>query len=79
MHDIKITNDIAKMVMVKKVVVKRKGELYLQPGGKHLMFLNKKKLIDGDSFNIQINLKNGTSQNIKTMVLNKNLKSNYLN
>ena len=44
MHDIKITNDIAKMVMVKKVVVKRKGELYLQPGGKHLMFFwNKKK------------------------------------
>ena len=73
MHDIKITNDIAKMVMVKKVVVKRKGELYLQPGGKHLIFGIKKKLIDGDSFNIKINLKNGTSQNIRTMVLNKNL------
>ena len=43
MHDIKITNDIAKMVMVKKVVVKKKGELYLQPGGKHLMFFENKK------------------------------------
>ena len=43
------------------------------------MFFGIKKLIDGDSFNIKINLKNGTSQNIRTMVLNKNLKSNYLN
>ena len=80
MHDIKLTNDIAKMIMMKEVVVKRKSQLYLQPGGKHLMFFGiKKKLNDGDSFDIQVNLKNGTIHNVKTMVLNKNLKSNYLN
>ncbi len=80
MHDIKLTNDIAKMIMMKEVVVKRKSQLYLQPGGKHLMFFGiKKKLNDGDSFDIQVNLKNGTIYNVKTMVLNKNLKSNYLN
>ena len=38
MHDIKITNDIAKMIMIKKIIVKKKDQLYLQPGGKHLMF-----------------------------------------
>ena len=43
MHDIKLTNDIAKMIMMKEVVVKRKSELYLQPGGKHLMFFGIKK------------------------------------
>ena len=80
MHDIKLTNDIAKMIMMKEVVVKRKSQLYLQPGGKHLMFFGiKKKLNDGDSFDIQVNLKNGAIHNVKTMVLNKNLKSNYLN
>ena len=80
MHDIKFTNDIAKMVMMKEIVIKRKSQLYLQPGGKHLMFFDiKKKLRDGESFNIQVTLKNGTKQNIKTMVLNKNLKSNFLN
>ena len=64
MHDIKITNDIAKMVMVKKVVVKRKGELYLQPGGKtfNVFWKLKKNLSMGSSSNIKINLKNGTSQ-----------------
>ena len=80
MHDIKLTNDIAKMIMMKEVIVKRKSQLYLQPGGKHLMFFGiKKKLNDGDSFDIQVNLKNGAIHNVRTMVLNKNLKSNYLN
>ena len=79
MHDIKLTNDIAKMIMMKEVIVKRKSQLYLQPGGKHLMFFGIKKLNDGDSFDIQVNLKNGAIHNVKTMVLNKNLKSNYLN
>ena len=80
MHDIKITNDIAKMIMIKKVIVKKKDQLYLQPGGKHLMFFGiNKNLDDGDSFDIQVNLKNGVTQNVKTMVLSKKLKSNYLN
>jgi hypothetical protein len=80
MHDIKITNDIAKMIMMKKVLVKKNSQLYLQPGGKHLMFFGiKKKLNDGESFDIKVHLKNGMTQNVKTMVLNKKLKSNYLN
>ena len=80
MHDIKITNDIAKMIMMKKVLVKKNSQLYLQPGGKHLMFFGiKKKLNDGESFDIKVHLKNGVTQNVKTMVLNKKLKSNYLN
>ena len=33
MHDIQFKNDIAKMVMIKEVVIKGKSELYLQPGG----------------------------------------------
>ena len=80
MHDIKITNDIAKMIMMKKVLVKKNSQLYLQPGGKHLMFFGiKKKLNDGESFDIKVHLKSGVTQNVKTMVLNKKLKSNYLN
>ena len=65
--------------MVKKVVVKRKWLNCICNQWKtfNVFWNEKKKLIDGDSFNIKINLKNGTSQNIRTMVLNKNLKSNY--
>ena len=71
---------IAKMIMMKKVLVKKNSQLYLQPGGKHLMFFGiKKKLNDGESFDIKVHLKNGVTQNVKTMVLNKKLKSNYLN
>ena len=44
-----------------------------------MFFGIKEKLSDGDSFEIQVNFKNGTSQKVKTMVLSKDLKSNYLN
>ena len=57
----------------------KKSELFLQPGGKHLMFFEiTKKLNDGDSFDLKIILKNGNQFNTKVMVLNKKLKSNFL-
>tara|TARA_B100000900_G_C20065173_1_gene507635 strand:- start:302 stop:436 length:135 start_codon:yes stop_codon:yes gene_type:complete len=37
-----------------------------------------KKLNDGDSFDLQVVLKNGNELNTKVMVLNKELKSNFL-
>ena len=79
MHDIKIQGDVVKMVMIENIVVKKKSELFLQPGGKHLMFFEiTRKLIDGDSFDVKIILKNGNQFNTKVMVLNKKLKSNFL-
>jgi len=74
-----ISDDVVKMVMMEDVVVKKKSELFLQPGGKHLMLFEiTKKLNDGDSFDLQVNLKNGNELNTKVMVLNKKLKSNFL-
>jgi len=80
MHDIKIKNDVVKMIMIEDVVVKKKSELFLQPGGKHLMFFEiNRKLNDGDSFDLKVILKNGNELFTKVMVLNKKLKSNFLN
>ena len=79
MHDIKITNDIAKMIMIKKVIVKKRSTLSTTWWEAFDVFGINKNLNDGDSFDIQVNLKNGVTQNVKTMVLSKKLKSNYLN
>lgn len=43
-----------------------------------MLFEITKKLNDGDSFDLQVNLKNGNELNTKVMVLNKELKSNFL-
>ena len=39
MHDIKITDDVVKMLKVDNVQIKPKSELFLLPGGRHLMLL----------------------------------------
>jgi copper(I)-binding protein len=68
------------MVKVKNVKIERKRELFLQPGGKHLMLFNlKKKLNDKDSFTLEIQQKNNKILETTIMVLNKKLKDNFLN
>ena len=59
MHDIKITDDIVKMFKVESVEIESKSELFLQPGGRHLMLFGlKKKLNDKESFILRVHLKN---------------------
>ncbi len=80
MHDIKVSDDIVKMFEVTNVKIKAKSELFLQPGGKHLMLFDlKKKLNDKETFTLNINLKNKKILATKIMVLNKKLKENFLN
>ena len=80
MHDITIKDDIVKMFEVTNVKIKAKSELYLKPGGKHLMLFDlKKKLNDKETFPLNIKLKNKKILVTKIMVLNKKLKENFLN
>jgi|TARA_B100000287_G_scaffold432258_1_gene491172 hypothetical protein len=80
LHDIKVVDDVVKMVKLKNVKIERKRELFLQPGGKHLMLFNlKKKLNDKDSFTLEIQQKNNKILETTIMVLNKKLKDNFLN
>ena len=61
------------------MLLKKKSERFLQPGGKHLMFFEiTRELNDGESFDMEVILKNGNQFNTKVMVLNKKLKSNFL-
>ena len=41
----RFVNDVMQMRMVKNLIIKRKSELYLQPGGKHIMLMGLKKLL----------------------------------
>ena len=80
MHDIKITDDIVKMFKVESVEIDAKSELFLQPGGRHLMLFGlKRKLIDKDSFILKVHLKNKIVLETSILVLDKKLKANFLN
>ncbi len=80
MHDIEITNDVVKMFKVESVEIKSKSELFLQPGGRHLMLFGlKKKLNDKESFVLKVHLKNKVVLETNILVLDKKLKANFLN
>ena len=80
MHDIKITDDVVKMFKVEDLQIKSKSELFLQPGGRHLMLFGlKKKLNDKESFVLKVHLKNKIVLETNILVLDKKLKANFLN
>ena len=80
MHDITIKDDIVKMFKVESVEIESKSELFLQPGGRHLMLFGlKKKLNDKESFILRVHLKNQVVLKTNILVLNKKLKANFLN
>ena len=79
MHDVRVSDDIVKMFEVTNVKIKAESELFLQPGGKHLMLFDLKKLNDKETFTLNIKLKNKKILVTKIMVLNKKLKENFLN
>jgi len=79
-HDVRIKNDIVEMFMIKNFDIKKKSEIYFQPGAKHIMLFGlKKKLTDGDSFKIIFYFQNNQSVETEVLVLNQELKENYLN
>ena len=78
MHDIKITDDVVKMFKVENVQIKPKSELFLQPGGRHLMLFGlKKKLNEKESFVLKVHLKNKVILETNILVLDKKLKANF--
>ncbi len=80
LHKIKLVNDVVKMITVEELTIEPKSEMFLQPGGTHLMFFNiKKPLRDNDSFELKIELKNKKTFQTVIMVLNKDLRNNLFN
>ena len=80
LHDVKVENDIVKMFPLKDIKIKAKSELFLQPGGKHIMLFDlNRKLNDKDDFTLKVHLKDGTVLKTKIMILSKELRKNFLN
>ena len=76
----RFVNDVMQMKMVKNLIIKRKSELYLQPGGKHIMLMGlKKKIIDGEHFSLKFRLDNEELIESKVMVLSNKLRENLIN
>ena len=79
-HDVLIENDIVKMKKVKNLVINANDQVYMQPGGMHIMLMNlKKELEDGSFFFLNFSFDNKTSKKVKVMVLNKKMKENFIN
>ena len=79
-HDVQIKDDIVKMVMLESLNIGKKEQVFLQPGGKHVMLFGlKKKLAEGEKFKITFTFQNKDEITADVFVVNKNLRENYIN
>tara|TARA_Y100001954_G_C15559438_1_gene477871 strand:+ start:28 stop:498 length:471 start_codon:yes stop_codon:yes gene_type:complete len=79
-HDIQIEEDIVKMVKLKSLNIGKKEQVFLQPGGKHIMLFGlKRKLQEGEKFKISFVFENKDEIIAEIFVVNKNLRENYIN
>ena len=78
-HEIENDNEIIKMKKRENFLIKSKQQVYFQPGGTHLMLMGlKKKLDDGSSFKVEFSLNDGTQKKVHVMVLNEEVKENFI-
>ena len=78
-HEIENDNEIIKMKKKANFLIKSKQQVFLQPGGTHLMLMGlKKKLDDGSSFKVEFSLNDGSKKKVPVMVLNEKLKDNFI-
>jgi hypothetical protein len=68
------------MVMLESLNIGKKEQVFLQPGGKHVMLFGlKKKLAEGEKFKITFTFQNKDEITADVFVVNKNLRENYIN
>ena len=78
-HGIVIQKEITKMKKMKNLSIKSKQQVFLQPGGIHLMLMGlKRQLKDGSSFNVRFILDDGSLNEVRVMVLNKKMRENFI-
>ncbi len=78
-HKTYVDDEIVKMKKINNLIIKSKDQVYLQPGGMHIMLMDlKEELIDGTSFKIEflINKKDKMSTNV--MVVSNKLRENLI-
>ena len=75
-HTSTMIDNINKMIKLEEISVPAKSSLFFQPGKKHIMVMNiKKKLNDGDEFDLEFVLADGSILKSKIKVLNRKLKT----
>ena len=78
-HGIVIQKEITKMKKMENLLIKSKQQVFLQPGGIHLMLMGlKHQLKDGSSFDVRFILGDGSFNEVKVMVLNKKMRENFI-
>ncbi len=78
-HGIVIEKEITKMKKMENLLIQSKQQVFLQPGGIHLMLMGlKHQLKDGSSFDVRFILDDGSFNEIKVMVLNKKMRENFI-
>ena len=78
-HGIVIEKEITKMKKMKNLLIKSQEQVFLQPGGIHLMLMGlKNQLKDGSSFDVRFILDDGSVNKVKVMVLNKKMRENFI-
>ncbi len=80
-HSSVMKNSINKMIKLEEIIIPANDVFFFQPGKKHIMVMNiKKKLNDGDEFDLQLTLEDGSILNGKIKVLNRKLETmNHMN
>ncbi len=78
-HGTFIDKEVVKMKKIEKLKIKSKDQVYLQPGGMHIMLMGlKKELIDGTTFPIDFLINNKEKMKINVMVVSSKLRENFI-
>ena len=68
------------MKKIENLLIKSKDQVFLQPGGMHIMLMGlKKELIDGTTFPIDFLINNKRKMKINVMVVSSKLEKTLLN
>tara|TARA_B100001057_G_scaffold219007_1_gene219195 strand:+ start:601 stop:975 length:375 start_codon:yes stop_codon:yes gene_type:complete len=78
-HGIFMDNEIVKMKKITNLTIKSKDQVYLQPGGMHIMLMDlKEELVDGTSFTIDFLINNQDIMTTDVMVVSNKLRENII-
>ena len=78
-HGTFIDKEVVKMKKIENLLIKSKDQVFLQPGGMHIMLMGlKKELIDGTTFPIDFLINNKEKMKINVMVVSSKLRENFI-
>ena len=74
-HNVNFRDDIVKMIMIKNFKIEKNSQIYFQPSGKHIMLMG----LNRESFKLKFYFENEEIVETQILVVNKELRENYLN